>query len=292
MNLTPTPQRIKDFLDANPKMKRYARTRKHTTQYTEFCKLCEEEGIDLTPYSGYSIKTVKLSLRYNLPLPTCSCGAITSFRFNTDGEIYPASCSMVCRNQNIDYHAKIASVKLSRYSNPEWKATVEGKRRSTVREKYGVDYPMQHVDLFLKQQAACFKKDENGLHGYEPYAHPHFKELYPDLCLGTEYLKETNVGIYWLDDEGTTHKSFPDFFSKTANTFIEIKSPYTFSVGEYKIRKCIGRLHEMGIGYVLCIVTLETAEVKMTIQRYNTGFITDDIVSDTYSVNLPFLANS
>ena len=45
----------------------------------------------------------------------------------------------------------------------------------TTKENYGVDYPMQNIEIFKRQQESCFSKDENGLHGYEPFAYKFLK---------------------------------------------------------------------------------------------------------------------
>ena len=139
-------------------------------------------------------------------------------------------------------------------------------------KNYGVPYPMQNTESFLKQQAACFKKDENGLHGYEPIAYKHLEPLYPDIELGTDYLTRTGLKIEWMGDDGKMHRSYPDFFSEDLNTFFEVKSDYTYQVGYEKINKCIQRLYEMEYGYILLVVR---PGKSLNATCYNLNYIDD-----------------
>lgn len=200
----------------------------------------------------------------------CICGKITQFRKSKNGEIYPASCSMACRSLDKRYTNSISKRKLHLYTNPDWKEMVENKKIATTLKNFGVEYPMQDVEIFERQQAACFRKDENGLHGYEPHIFPFLKNLYEDIVLGTEYLKFENITIQWLGNDGKIHRSYPDFFSETINSFIEIKSQYTFSLHRDKLMKCKDRLCEMEYGYITIVVNPKRSFIMET---HNLEFI-------------------
>lgn len=163
-------------------------------------------------------------------------------------------CSFLCRSADKAYCNKISKTKLSLYADPYWKLKIEDKKTATTLKNYGVEYPMQDVNIFNRQQAACFKKDENGLHGYEPYVYPFLKQLYITIQLGTQYLKDNNLEIKWKSDDKKYHRSYPDFFVSEINAFIEIKSDYTRKLHNEKLLKCKDELYNMGYGYYICVV--------------------------------------
>lgn len=181
-------------------------------------------------------------------------------------------CSMLCRSGDLDYCKKISKIKKDLYSDPQWKSLTESKKISTTLKKYGVEYVMQNVDVFNKQQAACFEKDQNGLVGYEPYAYPFLKQLYQSLQIGTDYLKSNNLEIKWKANDGKYHRSFPDFFAEEIHSFIEIKSEYTRKLHDGKLKKCLDRLYEMQYGYIICIVKPNKA---FQFESYNQEYIKD-----------------
>jgi hypothetical protein len=109
------------------------------------------------------------------------------------------------------------------------------KARNTSRKHYGTDHPMQHQDVFERQQTSCMKRKELringktfvGLQGYEPNAirylvsegasvesitsHPRFEEQ-----------------IVWFDNNGRKHVYFPDLLIGKRH-IVEVKSSYTFN---------------------------------------------------------------
>lgn len=202
--------------------------------------------------------------------PRCICGKITEFRKSKNGESYSACCSMTCRSMDKRYTNSISKRKLQLYSDPIWKEKVENKKIVTTLKNFGVEYPMQDVKIFERQQASCFKKDKDGLHGYEPYVYGFLKQLYPEIQLGTTYLKENNLKIKWLGHDNKEHRSYPDFYCLEINSFIEIKSAYTFSLHYEKIMKCKNRLSEMEYGYIIIVVDPRSSFVMET---YNLEFI-------------------
>jgi len=163
-------------------------------------------------------------------------------------------CSFDCRSSDPSYCKKISKTKTNLYNNPLWKLEVEKKKVDTTRENFGVDYPMQDTTIFKKQQASCFKKDSNGLHGYEPFAYKFLSQIYQDILLGTEYMESNNIKIQWIGIDNKSHRSYPDFFIRSINSFIEIKSKYTFSLHEEKLFRCQQELYNMNYGYIICVV--------------------------------------
>jgi hypothetical protein len=205
-----------------------------------------------------------------LPIPRCHCGKKTEYRKNKEGNYYPARCSLKCRSLDKEFCKKISKIKISLYQDPEWKEKTENKKRLTTFQNYGVEYPMQNILVFEKQQAACFEKDENGLHGYEPFVYGFLKQLYPCIQNGTQYLKDNNLFIKWLGEDNKQHRSYPDFFCSEVNLFIEIKSEYTRKLHHEKLMKCKDALHDMKYGYGICVVN---PNKSYAIEMYNLEFI-------------------
>ena len=179
-------------------------------------------------------------------------------------------CSFLCRSADKTYCKKISNTKLRLYADPQWKLDTEDKKISTTLRNYGVEYPMQNIDIFSKQQASCFEKDENGLHGYEPYVYPFLMQLYPTIQLGTRYLKDNNLEIKWLSNDGKQHRSYPDFFVNELNSFIEIKSEYTRNLHTGKLASCAEALYAMKYGYYICIVRPNSS---FKFEQYNQRYI-------------------
>lgn len=179
----------------------------------------------------------------------CYCG-------NVIKNMYPGRkyCSMTCRSGDKEYRTNISNKKRLLYSDPTWKNITEEKKTSTTFINYGVKYPMQNLDIFERQQKACFDKDKNGLHGYEPYAYGFLKQLYADLENGTSYLRRSDNKIRWVGSDNKEHRSYPDFYSDELKSFIEVKGEYTRKLHTYKLNMCKNALYNMGFGYIICVV--------------------------------------
>ena len=102
-------------------------------------------------------------------------------------------------------------------------------------ENFGVEYPIQNSEIFLKQQ--------NSLYNYKIYTFPSGNETlyqgYEHFCLDyliyEEKLEEkeifnnvTDMPEIWYILEGQKRKYYPDIFIPHQNRIIEVKSKYTF----------------------------------------------------------------
>jgi hypothetical protein len=240
-----------------------------TKEYKNFIDLCNKHGVDLEfMFDDLLFTEIIFCIKAGIGPTICNCG--TMVRDSRKGRKW---CSFKCRSKDKKYRKSISSTKTALYEDEKWKEGVEAKKVATCKKNNGVDYPMQNVEIFEKQQAACFEKDENGLHGYEPYVYPFLKNLYPSIQLGSTYLKENNIKIKWFDNEGKQHYSYPDFYSPEMNTFIEVKSDFTLKEHFYKIMKCKDSLYEMGYGYVTCLVK---PKKKFEFTLYNHEYIEDN----------------
>lgn len=182
-------------------------------------------------------------------------------------------CSFVCRSADKEYCKKISKTKTNLYADATWKLTTERKKVATTLKNYGVEYPMQNIEIFDKQQSSCFEKDGNGLHGYEPYVYPFLKQIYPKIQLGTVYLMKNFLEIKWLSNDCKNHRSYPDFFVEPLNSFIEVKSKYTRSLHHEKLMKCKDALYNMHYGYIICVVTPNKI---FDFESYNHEYIEED----------------
>ena len=249
------PAEIQKYLDDKVCKNKISRYGKFTKPYLEFLDVCNKHNFELGALINYNFHTIKLCIINNLTPPVCHCGAQSTYGLSNKNIYYAHRCSVLCRSNDKNYCKSISKTKTALYNNKEWKEKTEAKKVKTTTRNYGVAYPMQNIELFEKQQAACFEKDENGLHGYEPYVYPFLCNLYPDIELGTKYLKDNNIQITWKDDNNSRlHRSYPDFFSKSLNTFIEIKSNYTRKKHDYKVTKCSNELYNMRYGYIIVVV--------------------------------------
>jgi len=248
-------------------VRRYTRFRKYTPQFNNFINFCNTSGVDIEKiYGKIPFLEILFCVTKDVGPALCRCGNILkSSRLGTK------YCSIKCRSADKHYCRSISNRKFKLYSDPKWKDKTEKKKVETTLKNYGVRYPMQDITLFKKQQASCFKKDENGLHGYEPLAYPFLKQLYSDLTLGTSFLEEHSIEIKWTGDDGKSHRSYPDFFTETNNLFIEIKSDYTRKLHNAKLVSCYKRLNEMGYGYVIVVVI---PNKTFLIETFNLDYIT------------------
>ena len=271
------PENIKQYIMDNNLLykNKLSRSRKFTKSYQLFLNFCCSNSFDLTNLFDYTFYTMAFCILHDLPPPKCNCGKDTIYNISSLNDIYAASCSIGCRSKDKRFCNNISSTKFKLYNDPMWKADVENKKVSTTNLHYGVDYPMQNTSLHKKQQKSCFQSDENGLRGYEPNALKLLNTLYTDVVLGTDYLLESKQAIRWLDDTGRSHRSYPDFFINSINSFVEIKSLYTREKGRYKLEKCKEALHLMGIGYIIITIQPKSAAHMPinTIETFNLEFI-------------------
>jgi hypothetical protein len=167
-------------------------------------------------------------------------------------EEYKKRCKKTClekygtesSNSNNQVKEKKKKTKLEKYSNENY-INLE-KMKQTSFEKYGVNYPIQNIDIFNKQRISGFK---------------------------LKHYKETNLtyqGSYELDflekfsdkiniKNGTTIKYstnkvyFPDFFISELNLIIEIKSEYTLNLHKEKNLEKQKACLEQGFNFIFII---------------------------------------
>lgn len=245
----------------------------YSKSFQRFLDFCKMNNFELGALKDCKFNTIRTCIINDIDIPKCICGKITDICINNQNEIYFKRCSMLCRSNDISYTSKISNTKTKLYKNTEWKNLIESKKTATTMKNYGVNYPMQHLDIFQKQQSACFKKNENGFQGYEPFIYPLLKEIYEDIIIGSKYLKQADINIKWIGDDDKFHYSYPDFWIQSINSFIEIKSEYTYQLHHDKIMKCKDALNVMKYGYIIAIVHPKKSFI---FQSFNLKYIYDD----------------
>jgi hypothetical protein len=103
--------------------------------------------------------------------------------------------------------------------------------RAQCMERLGVEYPLQDPDTFARRMFKHYDYTlPSGrvikLQGYEGYALDILLEMYgeDDLLVTKEEIKN----IPYVDQTGRNARYYPDFFIKSINRYIEIKSEHTY----------------------------------------------------------------
>lgn len=160
----------------------------------------------------------------------------------------------------------------------------EKKRKETMLVKYGVENAFQSEDIKKKIEETCLKRygttnggtSSNGhyklytlpsgreikVQGFENFALDILLKNYDecDLLFGPKEINR-ELGIIRYNFKGNNHKYFPDFFIKSENKIIEVKSTWTFDrkgkdselrhINKLKECACIGR----GLDFKFMIMT-------------------------------------
>lgn len=107
------------------------------------------------------------------------------------------------------------------------------KRTDSMRKKYGVDNPMQLIDIHIKAMKSGYRLktvDIAGrrfdVQGYEPQALQYLVEQGIDVA---SIYVGGDVPTISYNHRGKEKKYFPDFFIKENNVIYEIKSKWTYS---------------------------------------------------------------
>ena len=115
------------------------------------------------------------------------------------------------------------------------------KRAKTCLEKYG-GHPNQNKEVQAKSEASCYKFKEyimpSGkivkIQGYENVALDELVQKYEedDICVGRANIPTVE---YYIDE--TKHVYFPDFFIKSENKIIEVKSEWTIKLARGNVEE-------------------------------------------------------
>lgn len=161
-------------------------------------------------------------------------------------------CSNPCFHKNADASKLISKSKIKLYSDPVWKQSVENKKTSTTMKNYGVLYPMQNAESFEKQKKSSFQtKLHKGmeLQGYEPQVFDFIEGMFGSIQQGSSFLSCVNDKLTWIDKNGKSHATFPDFYVDDIKSFVEVKGDYTREIDNEKIMNTAIACRDKGYGY-------------------------------------------
>jgi hypothetical protein len=136
------------------------------------------------------------------------------------------------------------------------------KTKDTLREKYGVENISQLEDIMSKKLISSFSTKEyilpsgntTYLQGYEPFALNILLKSFEEddiICFDREKMPN----IIWYDNENKKHIHFVDFYIKSINKCIEIKSTFTFGKDEEKIFLKQKYAKQLGYNYEIWIIS-------------------------------------
>jgi hypothetical protein len=140
-------------------------------------------------------------------------------------------------------HSKEVREKLSKSLKNIDREAFEKKRKINALEKYGVDHHMKNLEIFEKQQKnSYYFKDyimPSGkivkVQGYENRALDELLKIHSEdeiVVSNSEIFKL--LGAIEYEQDGKTHRYFPDIYIPKLNLIIEVKSTRTFSVNKKK----------------------------------------------------------
>lgn len=186
-----------------------------------------------------AVKKFEMLHLYRLPY----CEACSKVKMIAKGK---ASCmekyGFENAGQNPEIKKKIKETYIKNYGmHPLKTKEVIDKRAKTCLEKYG-GHPNQNKEVQAKSEASCYKFKEyimpSGkivkLQGYEDTALDELVQKYEedDICVGRANIPTVE---YYINE--TKHVYFPDFFIKSENKIIEVKSEWTIKLARGNVEE-------------------------------------------------------
>ena len=167
------------------------------------CKICNKEYKRL----GSHIKTHGISIQQyydkyekkNYSEGICPiCKKPTTFLGLTEG--YSMHCSLNCAQKDIEVKHKREQTCLNIFGAKNVFASEYGKEtiKHTMKEKYGVEYPLQNSQIKQKAKETCLKN--NGFNGFNQEKVRRTKLLKYDsenpTAFGTDWYKQRMIDLY------------------------------------------------------------------------------------------------
>lgn len=197
--------------------------------------------------------------------------------YNTNIERYGSICPL--NNKLIKDKAKQTLFNNYGVYNPMQSKNIIAKMRQNALLKYGTKWPTKNEDSWKKY---CATMDSENFvmpkyHKYHTYTYKSGKKIivqgYEDIALDHYILKNYNeddiensitfmysLHIIYKSNDGEEHKYIPDFYIKSENLIIEVKSNFTFYIDLDKIeRKCKAAIDN---GYNIQILVFEHIDRK------------------------------
>jgi hypothetical protein len=173
--------------------------------------------------------------------PRCTeCGAPVKFRSYSEAYMYDR-CSTRCSNGSKNVKNKKKVTTLLHYGTEHHFAatSIKEKMKQTNLQLYGVESNMQRPDVYHRNMESQYRKKKHvlpsgkivKLMGYEPYV--------IDWLINTEFCLEDDISFdvqlaikYLFDNEERIY--YPDFWIKTKNLLVEVKSSYTWNADKVR----------------------------------------------------------
>jgi len=228
--------------------------------------------------------------RYNQRLRVvfrCSCGKETSKRFemlNLYRLPYCEECSLKIKEKRkqksnmIKYGVtntgsvknvkdKIKNTFQEKFGgHPKNNKEVQDKWKATCLEKYG-GHPNQNRDVQIKSEATSFHYKDYMLpsgnlvkyQGYENLALDELVQVYEEENLGIGRSNVPSID-YYIDEK--KHVYFPDFFIKSENKIIEVKSVWTIGLARGNIEEKAQATVKAGYKYEIWVYSDKKVKVE------------------------------
>ena len=145
--------------------------------------------------------------------------------------------------QNKDIKEKIKNTCLKKYGveNPFQNENIKENIKKECLEKYGVEYQMQIPEIADKSSKTSFlfrkyklpSNKEISIQGYENFA---LDKIFKDNIIEDDitYSKK-EVPELWYNINNKKHRHYVDFYIKSLNKCIEVKSLWTFEKKKYNV---------------------------------------------------------
>jgi hypothetical protein len=149
---------------------------------------------------------------------------------------------------------------------------VKSKRVNTCLEKYG-GHPNQNKEVQIKSEATSFAYKEYTMpsgrvvkyQGYEDLALDELVKLYKeeDICSGRSAIPSI---VYHIDEK--KHVYFPDFFIRSENKIIEVKSEWTIQLRRGNIEEKAQATVKAGYAYEIWVYNDKKVKVETKVYKH------------------------
>jgi len=228
--------------------------------------------------------------RYNQRLRVkfrCSCGTETSKRFEMLN-LYRVPYCDTCSVKKISDKIKKTCLEKYGYDNPGRVPEIKKKINDTYIKDWGI-HPLKTKEIISKRAETCLerygghpnqnkqvqeKSEANSYHykvymmpsgnlvkyqGYENLAIDELVQIYEeeDICIGRSNIPTIT---YYIND--TKHVYFPDFFIKSENKIIEVKSEWTITLERGNVEEKAQATVKAGYKYEIWIYNDKKIKVE------------------------------
>ena len=221
----------------------------------------------------------------------CSCGVETSKRFEML-KMYRLPYCEICSLKVKEKHKQKTNLERYGFINTGSIQSVKDKIKSTYKEKFGMHpkktkevqdkwkatclekyggHPNQNVDVQIKSEANSYHYKDYMLpsgnlvkyQGYENTALDELVQTYEEEDIG---IGRSNIPVIKYNVGDVKHVYFPDFFIKSENKIIEVKSEWTIKLRRGNVEE--KALATIAAGYKYEIWVYSDKRVKLETKTY------------------------